>query len=659
MGPSGLAAVVRGSRSSAGSASRSWSTVFLDQAHGLVEGGADVLILETCQDMLEMKAQILACARGDVELAGRGVPIQCSVTLDPTGRMLLGTDIRGALATLEAMDVDVIGLNCSTGPDLMRDAIRYLSQNASTPIHCIPNAGLPDQRRRPHAVPDEAGPDGRDAARVRASSSASTSSAAAAARRRSTSRALVAAIGRARRAAPRPGRSGWFLSSGMTATALRQEPRPLLIGERLNTQGSRKIKRLALDDRIEDMIPIAREQVEGGAHALDVCMALTERTDEAAQMRRLVKKLALSVEAPLVIDSTEAQRRSRRRSRPTRAAPLINSINLENGRERIDAVMPLVMRYGAAVIALTIDERGMAKTAARKLEVARRIHDIVTAGVRAAARAAGLRRPHVHAGHRRRGVPGLRRRDASRASGSSSASCPGVLTSLGVSNVSFGLGKEARAVLNSVFLYHCVQAGLDMAIVNPADIMPYAEIAERRPPAGRGPDLRPRRRRRCPHYINHFEGRTARRARSADEAAEAAMSVEQRIHYQILHRKPAGIEALIDEAVKRQDPVAVLNTVLLPAMKEVGDKFGAGELILPFVLQSAEVMKKAVAQLENYLEKNADVTQGPRRARHRVRRRARHRQEPGEDDPRRTTATPCSTSASRCRCRRSSTRRAR
>jgi 5-methyltetrahydrofolate--homocysteine methyltransferase len=578
---------------------------FEDQALGLVEGGVDVLILETCQDMLEMKAQILA-ARAAFARAGRTVPLQCSVTLDPTGRMLLGTDIRGALATLEAMQVDIIGLNCSTGPDLMRDAVRWLSQNASTPIHVIPNAGLPindggrtvyPMRPEPmaetllefvtaHGVNIVGGCCGTTPEHIRA---------------------LAAAIGRDRAPAARPGRDGWSLSSGMTAVALRQEPRPLLIGERLNTQGSRRIKRLALEDRLDEMIPIARAQVEGGAHTLDVCMALTERTDEAAMMRRLVKKLALSVEAPLVIDSTEAHV-IEEALRAFPGSALVNSINLENGRERIDALMPLVVRYGAAVIALTIDEQGMAKTATRKLEVARRIHDIVT-------REYGLPAERLvfddltftlatgEAEYAHSAVDTLEGIRAIK------AALPGVLTSLGVSNVSFGLSPAARSTLNSVFLYHAVQAGLDMAIVNPADITPWAEIdAADRAAAedlvfARGDDALSR-------FIARFEGRTAETRERDDDAAEAAMSVEERLAFQILHRKTAGIEDLVDAAVKRQDPVAVLNRVLLPAMKDVGDKFGAGELILPFVLQSAEVMKRAVARLETYLEKHADVTKG-------------------------------------------------
>ena len=578
---------------------------FREQAHGLLAGGADVLILETCQDILEMKAQILA-AREAMAETGRTVPIQCSITLDPTGRMLLGTDYRGALATLEALQVDIIGLNCSTGPDLMRDAIRYLCENASTPVHCIPNAGLPinDGGRtlypmRPEPFAESLREFVLDFGVSLVGGCCGTTP--------DHIRSLVAAIGHGTPPRRRPGRSRWFVSSGMTAVALEQEPRPLLIGERLNTQGSRKVKRIALEGTTEDFVAIAREQVEGGAHVLDLCLALTERTDEAEQMRRLVKKLSLSVEAPLCIDSTEANVIDA----ALQACPgsaIVNSINLENGRDRIEAVMPLVMRHGAAVIALTIDETGMAKTAARKLEVARRIHGIVTQEY-------GLPPERLifddltftlATGDDEFARSGIETIDGIRLI---KRELPGVLTSLGVSNVSFGLGKEARAVLNSVFLYHCVQAGLDMAIVNPADIVPYAELSadDRR----LAEDLVfARQEQALAAYIQHFEGRLPDARAREDEAAESTMTVEQRIHHQILHRKPVGIETLVDDAVKNQTAVAVLNTVLLPAMKEVGDKFGSGELILPFVLQSAEVMKKAVAQLERYLEKHADVTKG-------------------------------------------------
>src|SRR5262245_26964235 len=578
--------------------------VFAEQAQGLIEGGADVVILETCQDILEMKAQVLG-TRDAIERTGRWVPIQCSVTLDPSGRMLLGTDIRGALATLEAMRVDIIGLNCSTGPDLMRDSIRWLGQNASTPIHCIPNAGLPVNDGGRAFYPMLPGPMAEtlrefvveNGVNIVGGCCGTTPD---------HIRALVAAVGR-HAPRPRPGLRTWAVSSGMTATALRQEPAPMIIGERLNTQGSRKVKELVLDDRLEELVPIARSQVEGGAHTLDVCLALTERTDEAEQMQRLVKKLSLSVEAPLCIDSTEpAVIEAALKTYP--GCAIVNSINLENGRERVDSVMPLVARYGAAVIALTIDEQGMAKSAERRLAVARRIHEIVTGEYRLPPEMlifdaltftlATGDAEFVTSGVET--IAGIRR---------IKAELPGVLTSLGVSNVSFGLGREARAVLNSVFLYHCVQAGLDMAIVHPADITPYSEIgAEDRKLAddlvfARDPEA-------LAKYIAHFEGRSAGAREREQAAEEAPMTVEQKIHYQILHRKPAGIEALVDQAVGLKDAVTVLNTVLLPAMKEVGDKFGAGELILPFVLQSAEVMKKAVARLETYLERHEDVSKG-------------------------------------------------
>jgi 5-methyltetrahydrofolate--homocysteine methyltransferase len=577
---------------------------FAEQAHGLIEGGADVLILETCQDILEMKAQILA-AREAMVRAGRRVPIQCSITLDPTGRMLLGTDYRAALATLEAMQVDVIGLNCSTGPDLMRDAIRYLCENASVPVHCIPNAGLPINDGGRTLYPMTPEPFAESLREFVAEFGVNIVGGCCGTTPEHI-RALVRAVGRVA-PKPRPGRGPYCVSSGMTAAALVQVPAPLLIGERLNTQGSRRVKRLVLEGTLDDLVPVAREQVEGGAHVLDVCLALTERTDELEMMRALVKKLSLSVEAPLCIDSTEpAVIDAALQACPGSA--MVNSINLENGRERIDAVMPLVMRYGAAVIALTIDETGMAKTAERKLEVARRIHDICT-------KEFGLPPERLifddltftlATGDPEFATSGIETLEGIRAI---KRELPGVLTSLGVSNVSFGLGKEARAVLNSVFLYHGVQAGLDAAIVNPADIVPYAELsAEDRRLAedlvfNREPQA-------LSNYIQHFEGRAPDSRAKEESAHEAALTVEQRIHFQILHRKPAGIEALVDEAVRARPAVAVLNEVLLPAMKEVGDKFGSGELILPFVLQSAEVMKKAVAQLERYLERKDDASKG-------------------------------------------------
>jgi 5-methyltetrahydrofolate--homocysteine methyltransferase len=398
------------------------------------------------------------------------------------------------------------------------------------------------------------------------------------------------------------------VSSAMRATDLHQDPPPLLIGERVNSQGSRKVKRLLLADDYEGIVDVAREQVDSGAHVLDVCVALTERADEAEQMAKVVKLLSMSVETPIMVDSTEANViEAALEHIPGRA--IINSINMENGRKRIDTVVPLAKKHGAALVALTIDEVGMAKTRERKLEVARRIFDIVVGeyGMQAEdliyddltfTLATGDPEMAASAVETIEGIRLIKRE------------LPGVFTSLGVSNVSFGLAPEARAVVNSVFLHHCVEAGLDMAIVNPAHVKPYAELdVEERTLAD---DLIFNRR---PDALQRvIEGLGARGSGQGSTAAAedptAEMSPDQRVHYMVVHRKKDGIEDALDAAGVRAAPVRVLNEVLLPAMKEVGDKFGAGELILPFVLQSAEVMKRAVRHLEQFLEKAEGYTKG-------------------------------------------------
>ncbi|MCC6189443.1 MAG: methionine synthase [Anaerolineales bacterium] len=600
---------------------------FREQGVGLLEGGVDVLLIETSQDILEVKAAIWglrqACAG-----TGRQVPIQVQVTLDTTGRMLLGTDIAAALATLERLAIDVVGLNCSTGPEHMREPIRYLAENSSLPVACIPNAGLPLNVDGQAVYPLEPEPFATELAEFVTQHGVSTVGGCCGTTPEHI-RLLVERVG-GRRQAPRPALPLPLVSSAIRATGLQQAPPPMLIGERLNSQGSRKMKDLLLADDYDGMLELAREQVASGAHTLDVCVALTERADEAAQMRALVKKLSMSIEAPLVIDTTEPDVVAA----ALKAAPgrvIVNAINMENGRQRIDAVVPLVKAHGAAVIALTIDEAGMAKTAARKREVAEKVYALVVGEY-------GLRPDALifddltftlatgeaeFANSAVETIEGLRQ---------IKAGLPGVLTSLGVSNVSFGFKPAARAVLNSVFLYHCVQAGLDMAIVNPKHITPYAEIpAEQRVLAddlifNRRPEALAR-------FISFFEAVNLPTAEAVDELD--GMTAEQRVHWRILHRKKDQVEADLDEILERlvrqaggvadfrRQPgyvypnadtsravVQVLNQVLLPAMKEVGDKFGAGELILPFVLQSAEVMKKAVAHVERFLERQEGVTKG-------------------------------------------------
>ncbi|MFN8175569.1 MAG: homocysteine S-methyltransferase family protein [Solirubrobacteraceae bacterium] len=579
--------------------------VFAEQARGLLDGGADLLIVETAQDILEVKAAIFG-AREAFAATGRTLPIQASVSLLPNGgKMLLGTDIASVLTTLTALDVDVIGLNCSTGPEDMRDAIRFLGETSPLPVHCIPNAGLPLQGPDGETIfPEEPEPLaavlGEFVERYGVSIVGGCCG---------TTPAHIAAIaercgGRAPDARPEPGAP--FVSSMIAATPLAQDPAPTLVGERVNSQGSRKAKELLLSDDYDGLVQVAEDQVNGGAHVLDVCVALTERQDENVQMREVVKRISLSQPAPIQVDSTEPEViKAALEAIPGRA--IVNSVNLEAGRDKMDVVAPLAKAHGAALIALTIDEVGMAKTAERKLEIATRIRDIACGehGLDPELLIFDALTFTLTTGDEEWRPSAVATIEGIRAI---KAGLPGVKTSLGVSNVSFGVSPGARAVLNSVFLHHCVEAGLDLAMVNPNHITPYGEITEAERELA--DDLVfDRREDALERFIAHFE------SKGEEEAAEEAdptegMEPEESLHWHILRRRKEGVEDWIDRSVEKIGAVPTLNDVLLPAMKEVGDKFGAGELILPFVLQSAEVMKRAVARLENYLDRIEGYTKG-------------------------------------------------
>ena len=581
--------------------------VFAEQARGLVEGGADVLLVETSQDILEVKAQV-AGIRQYFKEAGLTRPIQAQVTLDTAERMLLGTDIGAALVILESLRVDVVGLNCSVGPEHMRQPVRYLCENSRLPVSVIPNAGIPLNEGGTAIYPLT--PEELAIAHEEFVTKIGVNIVGGCCGTTPEHIRQVAERVSGRAPLPRKVKYEPRVASAMTSTLMAQNPAPTLIGERVNSQGSRAVKRMLLADDYEGIVAVARDQVEGGGHLLDVCVALTERQDEADQMRNTVKLLAQSVEAPLVIDSTEADViAAALEAYPGRA--IINSINLENGLTRIQNVVPQAVKHGAAVIALTIDEEGMAKTAQRKFEIAKRIHDICVNdyGLESEALifddltftlATGDQEFRQSAIETIEGIRLIKRE------------LPGVMTSLGVSNVSFGLAKHARAVLNSVFMHHCVEAGMDMAIVNPAHITPYAEIPEDQRVLA--DDLIfDRREDALARFIAHFENTSVQEEAAVDPTA--TMEPDQAIHWKILHRKKEGIEELVDRAIANHGGgndggIFTLNNVLLPAMKEVGDKFGAGELILPFVLQSAEVMKKAVAHLEKYLDKIEGQTKG-------------------------------------------------
>ncbi len=581
--------------------------VFAEQATGLLQGGADLVVIETAQDILELKAAVFG-VRQAARQVDRAVPIQCSVSLLPQGgKMLLGTDISAVLATLEAIEVDAIGLNCSTGPEDMRDAIRFLGEFSSVPVHCIPNAGLPLQGPNGETIfPEQPEPLanvlGEFVDRYGVSIIGGCCG---------TTPAHIAAMAervKGHAPTPRPPRRPAHVSSMIAATPLVQSPRPTLIGERVNSQGSRKAKELLLADDYDGLLVVAEDQVTGGAHVLDVCVALTERQDEADQMRELVKRISLTQPAPIQIDSTEPEVIDAALQQiPGRA--IVNSINLEAGRAKLDRVVPLARAHGAAVIALTIDEVGMAKTAERKLEVARRITELCCDehGLAPDALIFDCLTFTLTTGDPEWRPSAIATIEGIRAV---KAEIPGVQTSLGVSNVSFGVGLPARSVLNSVFLHHCVEAGLDVAMVNPNHITPYAEIpVDERELAD---DLVfDRRDDALERFIAHFESKGPESEDGSSKANPTdGMEPEEALHFHILRRKKDGVEAWIDASVEKIGAVPTLNTVLLPAMKEVGDKFGAGELILPFVLQSAEVMKRAVAQLEQYLDKLEGYTKG-------------------------------------------------
>jgi 5-methyltetrahydrofolate--homocysteine methyltransferase len=584
--------------------------IFREQAVGLIRGGVDVLLIETSQDILEVKAIITGIQKA-FEETGEVLPIQCQITLDTTGRMLLGTDIAAALTILEGMPIDIIGLNCSTGPEHMRQPIAFLGEHARLPVSAIPNAGLPLNVDGEAVYPLEPQPYADAMVEFVVKNNISIVGGCCG----TTPEHLKLLVEQIHNHPhpPRPAADEARLSSSIQAIAMQQVPPPLLIGERLNATGSRQFKRLLMNEDFDAILEMGREQIAGGAHALDVSVALTERPDETYLMSKVVKKLAMGIEAPLVIDSTEPEvMEAALKLAPGRC--LLNSTHLEAGRPKMDRVFSMAREHNAAVLCLTIDESGMAKTAERKLDIARRIHDIAVNefGFRPEDLVFDVLTFPLSTGDVEFNNSAVETINAIR---EIKQQLPGVFTSLGVSNVSFGLTSQARNTLNSMMLHFCVEAGLDMAIVHASKVKPYAEIPQEER------DLMEdlifnKRTDGLQRVIQFYQEHTAEEEAGAADPTEG-MTPEQRLHWSILHRHKEGVEAAIDEVISRNEfpskheaAVHLLNNTLLPAMKEVGDKFGAGELILPFVLQSAETMKKTVAHLENYLEKVEGVSKG-------------------------------------------------
>ena len=598
---------------------------FAEQAEGLLAGDVDLFIVETCQDVLQIKAALQGIEAAFAK-AGQRRPLMVSVTMETTGTMLVGSDIAAVVAILEPFPIDVLGLNCATGPEQMKEHIRYLSEHSPFVVSCIPNAGLPENiggvahyRLTPvemkmqllHFVEDLGvqvigGCCGTTPAHIQA----------------------LAELAGEMRAAPRPVRRsdqpGNPLGSDGPRPLLQVEPSAasiygttpylqdnsfLIIGERLNASGSKKVRELLAEEDWDGLVAVARGQVKENAHVLDVNVDYVGRDGER-DMRELVSRLVTNVNLPLMLDSTEWQKMEAG-LKVAGGKCLLNSTNYEDGPERFFKVLELARDYGAGVVIGTIDEEGMARTAEKKFAIAQRAYrDALEFGI-----------PAHELFYDPLALPISTGIEDDRANGAATVEAirmirerlPGVHVVLGVSNVSFGLSPAARIVLNSVFLHECCQAGMDAAIVSPAKILPLAKISEEHQQVCL--DLIYDRRRFesdkpgaiCTYdpltaLTTLFEGVSAKEARASGPSL-ADLPIEERLKQHIIDGERIGLEPALDEALRSYPPLQIINTFLLDGMKVVGELFGSGQMQLPFVLQSAETMKAAVAHLEPHMEK--------------------------------------------------------
>ncbi|NLX21377.1 MAG: methionine synthase [Phycisphaerae bacterium] len=576
---------------------------YAEQIRGLMDGGVDTLLFETCQDILQAKAGINAAEQVFNE-CGRRVPIMVQITVETTGTMLVGTDIAAALTALDAYpQVHVVGLNCATGPQEMSEHIRYLSQCCTRHISVQPNAGLPqivDGQPFYPLTPDEFA---RWLGEFIETDGVNIVGGCCGTTPEHLARAVAVVNGRTPR--PRSSRLEPSASSLYQSVTFRQDNSFLIIGERTNANGSKKFRDLLAAEDIEGMVQLAKDQVRNGCHMIDVCAAYVGR-DEMADMSRLINRYATEVTVPLMIDSTEP---------PVIEAALklaggkcvINSVNLEDGEKRCAEILPLCRNYGAAVVALTIDEEGMAKTCERKVEIAKRIHRIATEqyGLRAGDILFDPLTFTICTGNEDDRRLGLETLEAIRRIKRELPECHIVL---GLSNISFGVKPAMRHVLNSVFLHYAREAGLDAAIVHAAGIEPLFKIPEHHREAARRLIFDERTADYDPlaDLISQFPGNQA----PPPEAARETLPIEQRLKQRIIDGDRKGLEADLDEARSLYAPLAIINDFLLPGMKTVGDLFGSGQMQLPFVLQSAETMKAAVACLEPYMERTDQADKG-------------------------------------------------
>jgi len=579
------------------------------QVAGLLAGGADAVLVETAQDLLQAKAALVG-ARRAMAAAGVRVPLIASVTVETTGTMLLGSEIGAALTALEPLHIDVIGLNCATGPAEMSEHLRYLSKHARVALSCMPNAGLPELTRdgahyplTPAQLADAHDTFTRDYGLSLVGGCCGTTPEH---MRRVVDRVRGRAVP-ARRPHPEPAAASLY-----SAVTFRQDTSYLSIGERTNATGSKAFREAMLVEKWDDCLEIARAQTRDGAHLLDLNIDYVGR-DGVADMRALAARLATASTLPLVLDSTEAEVIEAGLEQ-LGGRCVVNSVNYEDGdgpASRIRRVMPIVREHGAAVVALTIDEQGQARTADWKVAVATRLVEDLTGtwGMRQSDILLDCLTFPIGTGQEETRRDGLETIEAIR---EVKRRHPDVQTTLGVSNVSFGLNPAARMVLNSVFLHECVRAGLDSAIVHSAKILPMSRIPDEQRQVAL--DLVYDRRREgydpLSRFLDMFEGVTAADARATRAEELAGLPLSERLRRRIIDGERNGLNADLDEALDTRPALEIVNDDLLAGMKVVGELFGSGEMQLPFVLQSAEIMKAAVAHLEPHMEKTDEQGKG-------------------------------------------------
>ncbi len=578
-------------------------TAYRDQAKGLIDGGSDLLLVETCQDVLQIKAALGAIFE-EFEARGERLPVMVSITMEQMGTMLVGSEIGAALTILEPFPIDVLGLNCATGPDLMVEHIRYLSKHSPFHISCIPNAGLPENvggqahyKLTPEQLRFHLEHFVKDLGVSIVGGCCGT--------RPDHIAALADAVKPLRPKSRNPERI-YAAASIYNPQPYDQDNSFLIIGERVNASGSKKMRNLLNEEDWDALVSLARSQVKEGAHILDVNVDYVGR-DGVQDMTELVSRLRDQITIPLMLDSTEWEKMEAG-LKLAGGKSLLNSTNYEDGEERFLKVLELAKIYGAGVVVGTIDEDGMARTADKKVEIAHRAFQQATAyGIAPYEIFYDPLALPISTGIEEDRVNGKATLEAIRRIHEELPECHIVL---GISNVSFGLNSAARVALNSMFLHEAREVGMDAAIVSASKILPLTKIEPEHQQVCR--DLIYDRRQFDQQGIctydpltkltQLFEGASARQMQAIDEN----LSLEERLVRHIIDGERIGLDKVLDEALQKYEPLEIINVYLLDGMKEVGELFGAGQMQLPFVLQSAETMKAAVAHLEPYMEK-ADV----------------------------------------------------